>query len=52
MLSVTEKPFMLNVIMMNVIMLNVIMMNVVMLSVGALIYWTRSQNCWLETKPS
>jgi hypothetical protein len=33
MLSVTCKPFMLNVAMLNVIMLNVVMLSVVMLSV-------------------
>jgi hypothetical protein len=33
MLSVANKPFMLNVIMLNVIMLNVIMLNIIMLNV-------------------
>jgi hypothetical protein len=33
MLSVTNKPLMLNVVMLSVLMLNVIMLNVVMLSV-------------------
>jgi hypothetical protein len=35
MLSVADKPFMLNVILLIVIMLNVVMLNVVMLSVVA-----------------